>query len=451
MNDDKPRGGRPFRWGLRPSADATPEEPTEDRVAVSPARRVTRGATDTPDALHLGHLFATPTPYVDVSTEAFLFRPQSALSAGVEPADTEPADVIPESTQPGAYEDVATQALPFAQPAPPRPAAQPQPLVEPPAAAHHGPPAIDSALDGVVEVSGAQPVVLPAPTGEGPPTSALDALFNDREFQMYTDESPVAVFIPRASDHDFSPAAGTAAPVVAEAAAPARHLRAVAPPRPPRGPGVPLSRHQRALVWVAGALVAVLVLVGLFYVGTRFSDTEPVAVREPAPSPAAESASPDVPAEPDAPDAPVLATIGPAAPGVHAWNQLLGTECLQPFASAWEEQYTVVDCAEPHAAQLVYRGRFEESALDPYPGVDGLQSRMNLLCANPTNVDYGAASLYSDIQVSASFAGTADAWAEGNRDYYCFVHRASGQPFAASISTPPQARVVIPVAAAPEP
>ncbi|MCU1425196.1 MAG: hypothetical protein JWM51_1487, partial [Microbacteriaceae bacterium] len=286
---------------------------------------------------------------------------------------------------------------------------------------------------------------------EGAPTSALDALFNEREFELYTDESPVAVFVPHSNRSAGSHSAGATEIAATRPAKKQKALRAPRPATPPRGKGGHVSHQQKVLAWVAGALVAVLVLVGLFFLGTRLPAADPVAESTPTPTPSVTaSAAPVAPAPPQAPVVPV-ATTGPVAPGPHAWNELLGTECLQPFVSAWEQEYTVVECGQAHTGQLVYRGRFAESALDPYPGVDGLQARMNPLCATPTNIDYGAASLYSDIQVSASFAGTQEAWAQGNRDYYCFVSRSSGQPFATNVATPPQPIVVIPVVAAPEP
>jgi hypothetical protein len=111
----------------------------------------------------------------------------------------------------------------------------------------------------------------------------------------------------------------------------------------------------------------------------------------------------------------------------------------------------VVDCATPHAGQLAFRGRFTESAVDPYPGVAALQGRMNLLCASPENIDYAAASKFSDIQISASFAGTEDDWADGNRNYFCFVSRSSGEPLTLSVAMPARPPVAIPVVPAPEP
>jgi hypothetical protein len=104
--------------------------------------------------------------------------------------------------------------------------------------------------------------------------------------------------------------------------------------------------------------------------------------------------------------------------------------------SAWEEAFTVVDCAVPHPAQLVGIGTFAGDATTAYPGVDALQSQINLLCTASTIIDYAAAGAYTDIVVSASFAADDAEWADGNRNYRCFVNRSSGEPLTASIAVP---------------
>ena len=68
---------------------------------------------------------------------------------------------------------------------------------------------------------------------------------------------------------------------------------------------------------------------------------------------------------------------------MHAWNTLFGGECIDPFESAWAEEFTVVDCAAPHAAQLVYRGDLPGDAAAPFPGEAEIASQMNLLCTAP--------------------------------------------------------------------
>ena len=126
--------------------------------------------------------------------------------------------------------------------------------------------------------------------------------------------------------------------------------------------------------------------------------------------------------------------VGPVAPGEYQWDELLGGECLQPWVSAWEDRYTVVDCAVPHPAQMVFRGTFDDEAVAAYPGVEALQTRINLLCTAPTIIDYARAGAANDIQVSASFAADAADWDEGNRTFFCFVNRSGGGDFTESIT-----------------
>ena len=203
------------------------------------------------------------------------------------------------------------------------------------------------------------------------------------------------------------------------------------------GSRAPLPRRQRTLIWVTAALAGVVALGGLFLLGKTIAPSFAAApVVEVAPSAAPEA---------------VLEILGPLVAGTYGWDDLLGTECVEPWGSAWDQDFTVVDCGEPHAAQLVFRGTFEDSALAAYPGVDELQSRMNLLCASRDNIDYSAAKKYDDIQLSASFAASESDWVEGNHDYFCFVSRSSGEPLTTNVAMPDRAAPVVPVVVEPEP
>ncbi len=83
-------------------------------------------------------------------------------------------------------------------------------------------------------------------------------------------------------------------------------------------------------------------------------------------------------------------------------------------------------CTEPHAAQLVRRGTFADDTA--YPGLEALASRMNLLCTDPTYIDYTLTAGITDLQFAASYAATSSEWADGHHDYFCFVNRTSGEP-----------------------
>jgi len=258
------------------------------------------------------------------------------------------------------------------------------------------PPPID------VDLGGASTALVAQPLGfdgiADPEANPLDALFGEENFVEYEPGlDPVGNPFQR-------PAEGGELVVI------------------PREPHAPLSRTQKILIGVAGGLVGILVLVGLFFVGTRMA---PAFAAPPPPTPV-ESAAP----------APAEEVLGPVAPGSYGWNALLGTECLEPFGSEWDLEFTVVDCAQPHTAQLVYRGTFDDDALAAYPGVEELQSRMSALCASPDNIDYDAAGAYSDVRISASYAASEQEWVDGQRDYFCFATRGSGEQFTSNIAMP---------------
>jgi hypothetical protein len=190
-------------------------------------------------------------------------------------------------------------------------------------------------------------------------------------------------------------------------------------------PRAPMSRVQKVLLGVAAGLGAVLTLLALFGLGTK--------IELPKAAPVTENAGPATPVVAVAPP------VGPVAAGEHAWSDLLGTECVDPYTSAWQESYIVVDCATPHAAQMVYHGIFDDEAFAPYPGADVLQSRVNLLCTPSSVIDYAAAKQYADIQFSASYPANDAQWIAGNRSYYCFINRASGDVLEATVAEAPVA------------
>ena len=263
--------------------------------------------------------------------------------------------------------------------------------------------------------------------------SGLDALFG-------AGPSPVGAAFPDSQPDPWSTAGYGAAGLAGAAAAPAAPAAPVARPADaagPAGPGAPAApasprsggggrRPLRVLAWIAGGLVAALVLVGLFFLGTRLTGGAGTATS------ASESAAPSTPAP-----APEPTAAQPA--GVHAWNTLFGGECLEPFTDPWAEEFTVVDCATPHAAQLVYRGTLPGDAAAAYPGEPALVEQMPALCSAAGIFDLTAAAGIDDLQVQGTYP-LADQWAEGARTYYCFANRAGGEPLTVSIQGPgPQA------------
>ena len=331
-------------------------------------------------------------------------------AAPTPPPLTEPPAALPAPSLP-----------PFVQPGSAPAAASINPLDQPTQAmdadqfgrdlAEFEPPPVDSSLQGATAVMGAHELGTPEPESEGLAHSPLDDLFGDTQFRDYEGEPLITV-----------PSVRQAAPLV-DAGTP-----------PPPGGGIP--RSQKTLMWIAGALVGILALVALFLVGTRIANSfgpAPAISADPTPSVSAPVALP------------VGTPIVPLTPGTYRWSELQGGECLEPYESPWQDEYTVVDCTQPHAAQLVARGLFVEVAGQAYPGFEELGSRINLLCSAPTVIDYAVAGTINDVQVAASFAADVDEWDAGNHGYACFVSRAGGEPLTASVGVPQV------VAAAPTP
>lgn len=266
------------------------------------------------------------------------------------------------------------------------------------------------------------PLVVPGPPEEAADRgSALDSLFGDDRFREY--ESGLA---PDPSNSPF-------------ASRPRSQdlVRVPVTPGDATPPARAFGRPQKILAAVGGGLLAVIALIGLFLLGTRLPDLL-------GPAPAVVTASPT--------PTPTLAALplGPVEPGVYAWDELLGGECLEPYdaeAGAWGEEFTVVDCAEPHGAQMVYRAWFPPAVVDPeapapvgkptdpFPGQEALAAQISLLCSAPGVVDLAAAGAYTDVTIQGSYPVDAEQW-EADPSYYCFVSRSSGEPLTASVAVP---------------
>ncbi|MFT4122986.1 MAG: hypothetical protein QM635_04040, partial [Microbacteriaceae bacterium] len=181
-----------------------------------------------------------------------------------------------------------------------------------------------------------------------------------------------------------------------------------------------ISRQQIVLLCVAGGLVFLLLLALMFVLGVRAGTRE-----QPTPATTATEAATGT------------AAIGPLDPGTYAWTELLGGECVDPFVSAWESEYTVVDCDQVHTGQLVARGSFDDDAdlaAAGYPGADELEDEAASLCTSAKVLDYGAAEAYQDLQLATSYAADESDWDAGDHDYLCFVSRADGDDIAGSLA-----------------
>jgi hypothetical protein len=333
-------------------------------------------------------------------------------------APVSPPPVAPPAPSPAVPPTLPPPTTPFVAPPPPT-----TPFVSAPPPP---PPLVEPAVTqpaAVIEPEPTQPaeIVPAAPAGAGAgdaatellrepePGGALDELFGETSFQEYDDTLiPAAPRPTRRGDGggDGPDGAGT------------------------DGGRAPLSRNQKVLLWVAGSLVAVLALVGVFVVGTRIPLLlGPAPGAEPSPS-ATPSASPSATALP----------VGPVAPGDYRWDELLGGECLEPYVDAWQDEYTVVDCAAPHGGQLVLRAQVPPPAgateVGPYPGEEVLAAQMLLLCSGPGVLNLSAAGGLTDIVVQGAFPVSVEAWDEGEQDYFCFVSRSSGEPLTGSLAVP---------------
>ncbi|MCS5735923.1 septum formation family protein [Herbiconiux daphne] len=210
------------------------------------------------------------------------------------------------------------------------------------------------------------------------------------------------------------------------------------------------TRVMRLLL-IVGIVLALGVVVALFFVGLRVgaggtaiatSGASSAAIHPTDDAGETGSTGSDAAARATPTPTPATPTVSPppsvpAAPGVHDWNELAGGECLTGYTSPWELQFTVVDCATEHAAQLVSRGAFAEDATAPYPGEPELVSRLNLLCTSPSVLDYAAAAQVPDVQWQAAYPADDAQWTSGDRSYFCFFSRPSGEPLGVSLAVPP--------------
>lgn len=330
-----------------------------------------------------------------------LFPPAAPAVPPVQPA-------FPPTLPPG---PLPFSAPPFTEPAP----TQLAPIIEPE-------PTQPAEIIPAAPSRGAATELLAQPDDGG----ALDALFGSDSFQEYDDTLISAV--PRSNRRG-----GGGDGVDGGDGTP--------------GEKAPLGRTQKILLWVAGSLVAVLALVAIFFVGTRIPLLlGPAPGVEPLPS---ASASPSASATPR--------PIGPVPLGEYRWDEVWGGECIQPFVDAWQEEVKVVDCATPHGGQLVLRVPFPSPqsttepapegaptglvAKIPYPGEEALAAQMSLLCSAAGVIDLSAAGGVTDLQVQGAYPVSEEQWDAGERDYFCFVSRSSGEPITGSLAVPPPAPV----------
>ncbi|WP_378148526.1 septum formation family protein [Cnuibacter sp. UC19_7] len=195
----------------------------------------------------------------------------------------------------------------------------------------------------------------------------------------------------------------------------------------------PPSRGPRWTSWVLSASAAVIAVGGivlLFVLGTRAGGGGSGPALDAAPAPTVTVTATPTPTAPEAAPQPTVQ----APPGTHPWTDLAGGECLDPFTSPWAEELTVVDCAQPHAAQLVGRPVISSDPAASYPGEAAITAGLGLACTAPEVLSLDAAAPYPDLTWQASYPVTEEQWAAGLRAASCFVTRGSGEPITGSLA-----------------
>lgn len=333
---------------------------------------------------------------------------------------TEPVAIEDLTTQAVQFEDLRTEAVPMAE------------LLDPP------PPAdVDAPTELIVAPE------VDAPAGH----STLDTVFGDGAFVEHDDAfllSPRRGEPPSGRRAARAPDIGAAAPAapgddrsggVAGVAgvADAAKAAAVASDRDP------LPRSQRILIGVAVGLGVLVAMIAAFIIGQRLPGlvgVGPVGASGPAIS-ASSPASPGASSRPEPSSTEALdPATGALAPGVYDWDALVGGECLEPYIDPWQEEFTVADCAAPHAAQLVAVGALPGEGASAYPGEEALAGQVSALCQAPGVIDLAPASAYRDLQVAGFYPVSAEGWSSGERRYGCLVSRSSGEPITGSLALP---------------
>jgi hypothetical protein len=282
---------------------------------------------------------------------------------------------------------------------------------------------LDFETDDMPPVTSFEPVVpldrpLPTVTTDYPPTEALDAI----DLSGLIVPEPVAPVVPAVTptpalleetsgidrlDALFSSTETSAAtvPIVTSSESPQHGKSRSTRESQPTGDA---SLRQRLLL-IVGGIVVVIMSIGAFVAGGLVS-------------------APSVAPTPEATEVPVAPTSA-QPPGEYAFVELFGGECIDPFDTAWASTFTVVDCATPHVAQLVYAGDLALDETYPsYPGDSRVGKAAMAGCSRKGVLNLTTAKAYTDLLVSAAYPISSEAWDSGDTRYYCFVNLASGGP-----------------------
>lgn len=185
---------------------------------------------------------------------------------------------------------------------------------------------------------------------------------------------------------------------------------------------------RRGWVWLAAssAAAALGMLAVAAFTLTAPGDHARSATSSPTPA-AAHSDTAPKPTHPDV-------APNPALPGANRGGEsivvtapprpltsLQPGDCLQAYPSKSEAAYPVVDCADPHIAQLLSHGVLPGQAGAAYPGSSALNADIVDRCSQELN--WGWVGVWGeDVQIDVRYPDTAAKWASGERAYYCFVY-----------------------------
>ena len=124
------------------------------------------------------------------------------------------------------------------------------------------------------------------------------------------------------------------------------------------------------------------------------------------------------------PTIPTLPTIevDPRDPGVWSWDELNGGECIAPYTDANQDSYTVVECSDPHTAQLVRVGDLRTDAGIPvYPGDSAVGPVATGECFATGIIKASAYATYPTLLSDVRYPTSQTQWNKGDTFYYCFA------------------------------
>jgi len=173
-------------------------------------------------------------------------------------------------------------------------------------------------------------------------------------------------------------------------------------------------------LWILGTLATVAALVGAFLAGQHIANLGAVEP-EVVPEVVEETITfPDL-------------TGGPVGPGVWSYDELRGGECISGYAGAFAESYSVVSCASPHDAQLVFAQLLSDNPAEAYPGEEVVAAQAPDICDAGLSLNREIAAEYADLVMESSYPVDTTQWESGSRVVYCFISRGSGATLMGSL------------------